>query len=132
MRESGHFDSLFTAFRKRDSENLGCHYGVFAIRFIEVATAKQQHCVRILVLKREELLHHRGLPHVFICHDRFFLSTQRHASCYPSTWFVVINMPVPFAVKTSIRLQKRSIPAFSSAVRPWLFPVRDTAKQSRV
>ena len=74
MRESGHLRLGYAArpivaARQRDTQNAGRHDGILAIRLIEVAATKQQHCVRILLLEREELLHHRRQSLVvFLCH----------------------------------------------------------------
>ena len=58
---------------KSDAQYLRSRDGIFAISFIEIATPEQHHCVRVLCLQVEELLHHRGQFPVFFGHQVILL-----------------------------------------------------------
>ena len=72
MWKAGHLVTLHTgpvvAVGQRDAQYLGSYDGIVTVGLVEVATSKQQQCLRILRLEVKELLHHRGQLPVFLCH----------------------------------------------------------------
>ena len=71
MWESRHWDSSRSragTLCENDAKNLACHKRIVSICFIKIAAPEQKHCLWILRLEGEELLHHRGLGRFLFCH----------------------------------------------------------------
>ena len=73
VRKSGHLVALHpgpvVALGQCDAQYAGSDDCILAVGLVEVATAEQQHSIRVLRLEVEELLHHRSqLLAVFLCH----------------------------------------------------------------
>ena len=79
VREAGHLRrravllSAVAAPRQRNAEYAAGVDGVLQVSLVEVAAPEQQHCVRVLRLEREKLLHHRSKLIVFFGHNSFLI-----------------------------------------------------------
>ena len=56
-----------------DTQHLAGNQSIVAICFIKIAAPEQKHCLRMLRLHSEELLHHRCFGRFFLCHLYYLL-----------------------------------------------------------
>ena len=72
MRESSHLCSTsrttVVTSGQGDAKYSGSLYRIFAVSFVEVATAEKQQCLGMLCFHLEELSHHRCKPFIVVCH----------------------------------------------------------------
>ena len=85
MRESSHLCSTsrttVVTSGQGDAKYSGSLYRIFAVSFVEVATAEKQQCLGMLCFHLEELSHHRCKPFIVVCH-------------YLSFYFLFSSFPV--------------------------------------
>ena len=71
MRKSGHLVALIVTIitmSKSDTQYLCSRNGILTVCLVKITTTEQQHSIRMLCLKVEKLLHHRGEFTIFLCH----------------------------------------------------------------
>ena len=72
MRESRHLDAArstaVVSSGQGNAENTGSLHRIFAVSFVEVATAEKQQSFGMLGFHLEELSHHRRKTFVIVCH----------------------------------------------------------------
>ena len=79
VRETSHLELLVLAVStlgKRDAQYLASYDSVGRVCLVEVATTKQHDSIRMLGLKLQELLHHRGHHYIF-CHIFLVLNERQ-------------------------------------------------------
>ena len=69
----GFFAGAIAAMGERDIEYFACSNRIFSVCLIEIATAKQQYRIRVLVLYLAKLSHHWGFCCVYLCHIFLFV-----------------------------------------------------------